>query len=151
MEPLVLIAPLSVALSVLQGYWGGKGWYDCTGLWTPFQAAYDERKPRTGLRATAAPFVPACAQNRLGSPNIDPSGFLSHADCRQLRAVSRNHLENWSGDLPDIGTGKSQDINEDLTVSEDEALEGDWPDLYSNPVRQRNPSPATMKVMKKKS
>ena len=62
MEPLVIIAPFSVALYFFQQSIGGKGWYDATGLWQP----WTQLSPSTNLSAAAAPFsrrdeMSACA------------------------------------------------------------------------------------------
>ena len=54
MDPLVIIAPLSVALHVVQQMFGGTGYYDTSGLWWPYEKS---QGPRTPLSASATPFT----------------------------------------------------------------------------------------------
>ena len=55
MDPLVIAAPLSVALHVVQQMLGGSGWYDTSDLWRPFEPLHGQR---TSLSASATPFMP---------------------------------------------------------------------------------------------
>ena len=91
-----MIVPLSLAFSILHDCWQNKGWYDWTGLWRPFRQAddqFDDVAHRTCLRASAAPFVPERKGNWQDSTLTDRYKFLHNTDWRQLRVVSRNHLE----------------------------------------------------------
>ena len=58
MEPLVIIAPLGVALGLLQQTVESTGWYDVTGLWWPFE---EQATRRTRPWASAEPFTPFSA------------------------------------------------------------------------------------------
>ena len=103
MEPLVMIAPLSIALCIVHESWQGEGWYDWTGLWRQFQrpeCQYEVKRESTRLRAAADPFVPDRAQKGQGLSQNNPtegSGFLHATDWRQLRVASRYHLERAAG------------------------------------------------------
>jgi hypothetical protein len=87
MEPLVLIAPLSIALSIFHWYCDDKGWVDYSGLWRPYVWKSNQHDCRTALRASAEPFVPGPTRTE---PNATDC-FLEEADWRQVKAASHQH------------------------------------------------------------
>ena len=101
MEPLVLVAPLSVALSLLPGSWDGNGRYDETGLWWPFSvtsvplcmaspARSITPQDRTSLRADAQPFIPkSLAPEHKDAKNPEVLIRTSHADSLVQRKESQ--------------------------------------------------------------
>ena len=83
MDPLVIIAPLHLALSIVQWYCDDRGWFDYTGLWRPYVQKPCECGYRSVLRAAAEPFVPGPSQKEHYPQHTHSTqgDFLEDADC----------------------------------------------------------------------
>ena len=80
MEPLVILAPVSLAIAVINDHWQN-GYLDSTGLWWPC---------RTPLKASATPFWPTAPYGQGNKTSHDADGNLGTAD------VDRYKLETFS-------------------------------------------------------
>ena len=83
MDPLVIIAPLHLALSIVQWYCDDRGWFDYTGLWRPYVQKPSECGYRSVLRGAAEPFVPGPSQKEHYPQHTHSTqgDFLEDADC----------------------------------------------------------------------
>ena len=90
MDSLVIVAPLHVALDIIQGYGDKTGWYDSSGLWRPYVQEPDQHKFRTTLRAAADPFIPATHHGEQGLPASKPNTTSSRREVDELQEKHQN-------------------------------------------------------------
>ena len=108
MDSLVIVAPLHVALDIIQGHGDKTGWYDFSGLWRPYMQEPDQHKSRTTLRATADPFVPG-TQLREQRREPDSSEEPAQSDC------DNSEVQNRSGNSDEYGD--EGDCDQDLPAT----------------------------------
>ena len=108
MDPLVIIAPLHLALSIVQWYCDDRGWFDYTGLWQPYVQKPSECGYRSVLRGTAEPFVPGPSHGGGHSKHVGPE--LEGRTC-DLKGMVEKVSISYNHNTPAINIIESASID----------------------------------------